>query len=142
MKGFLQVVPHLESLIQENGITLLKYFLDVSEAEQEKRFRQRINDPLRQGKLSPMDVESSQRWWDYSKAYGEMITATDSAHAPWWIAPTDEKERAWINCISRLLSQVPYEWIKFEKQELGKRQKRPDDFIPDSTQRRIVPAAG
>ena len=136
---FLELAPRFEAAIIESGTTLLKYFLDVSEEEQEKRFRQRIDDPLRQWKLSPMDVESYRRWWDYSKAYNEMIRATDTDYAPWWIVPSDDKKQARINCISHILSSIPYERVPFEEPKLGKRQKRPDDFVEDTTPRRIVP---
>ena len=94
---------------------MLKYFLDVSEDEQERRFRARVEDPLRQWKLSPMDVESYNRWWDYTRAYDEMIRATDTRHAPWWIVPSNDKKRARINCISHILSSIPYERVAFEK---------------------------
>ena len=136
---FLELAPRFEAAIIESGTTLLKYFLDVSEEEQEKRFRQRMDDPLRQWKLSPMDVESYRRWWDYSKAYDEMIRATDTDFAPWWIVPSDDKKQARINCISHILSSIPYERVPFEEPKLGKRQKRPDDFVEDTTPRRIVP---
>ena len=136
---FLELAPRFEAAIIESGTTLLKYFLDVSEEEQEKRFRQRMDDPLRQWKLSPMDVELYRRWWDYSKAYDEMIRATDTDFAPWWIVPSDDKKQARINCISHILSSIPYERVPFEEPKLGKRQKRPDDFVEDTTPRRIVP---
>jgi polyphosphate kinase 2 len=136
---FLTVTPAIERAIVDNGIILLKYFLDVSEAEQEKRFRQRIADPLRQWKLSPMDVESYRRWWDYSRAYDAMLDATDSAHAPWWIVPSDDKKRARVNCIAHILSRIPYEEIPFDKPELGKRRKRPKDFEASTRDRRLVP---
>lgn len=138
-KRFLELTPRFEAAIVEAGITLLKYFLDVSEEEQEKRFRQRIDDPVRQWKLSPMDVESYRRWWDYTKAYNEMIRATDTSHAPWWVVPSDDKKRARINCISHILSSIPYQRVPFEEPKLGKRQKRPDDFADDTTPRRVVP---
>ena len=118
---------------------ILKYFLDVSEEEQERRFRQRIDDPLRQWKLSPMDVESYRRWWDYTRAYDEMIRATDSRHAPWWIVPSNDKKRARINCISHILASIPYERVKFDEPKLGKRQKRPDDYEADTAPRNVVP---
>jgi polyphosphate kinase 2 len=138
-KRFLELTPRFEAAIVEAGITLLKYFLDVSEEEQEKRFRQRIDDPVRQWKLSPMDVESYRRWWDYTKAYNEMIRATDTSHAPWWVVPSDDKKRARINCISHILSSIPYQRVPFEEPKLGKRQKRPEDFADDTTPRRVVP---
>lgn len=138
-RRFLELTPRFEAAIVESGTTLLKYFLDVSEEEQEKRFRQRIDDPMRQWKLSPMDIESYRRWWDYSKAYNEMIRATDTDYAPWWIVPSNDKKQARINCISHILSSIPYERVPFEEPKLGKRQKRPDDFVDDTTARRIVP---
>jgi polyphosphate kinase 2 len=128
-KRFLEVAPRFEAAIVESGLMLLKYFLTVSEEEQDRRFRRRIEDPLRQWKLSPMDIESYRRWWDYSRAYDEMIQATDSLHAPWWIVPSDDKKRARINCISHILKSIPYEKVEFDEPELGKRQKRPNDFV-------------
>lgn len=135
----LELAPRVEAAIVENGIVLLKYFLSVSEDEQDRRFRRRIDDPLRQWKLSPMDVESYRRWWDYTRAYDEMIRMTDSGHAPWWIVPSDDKKHARINCISHILKSIPYERVKFEAPELGKRQKRPDDFVEDKSFRNVVP---
>jgi polyphosphate kinase 2 (PPK2 family) len=128
-KRFLELAPRFEAAIVESGIVLLKYFLTVSEEEQDRRFRRRIEDPLRQWKLSPMDIESYRRWWDYSRAYDEMIQATDNLHAPWWIVPSDDKKRARINCISHILKSIPYEKVEFDEPELGKRQKRPNDFV-------------
>ena len=138
-RRFLEVAPRFEAAIIESGITLLKYFLDVSEEEQEKRFRQRIDDPLRQWKLSPMDVESYRRWWDYTRAYNDIIRMTDTQHAPWWIVPSNNKEQARVNCISHILASIPYERVEFEAPKLGKRQKRPDDFADDKTPRNLVP---
>lgn len=138
-RRFLQEAPHLEALIVEFGITLLKYFLTVSEEEQERRFRRRITDPTRQWKLSPMDVELYRRWWDYSKAYDEMLRLTDTPHAPWWLVDSNDKEAARINCISHILSQIPYERVPYHKPKLGKRQSRPDDYTPDQTARNVVP---
>ncbi|WP_028747130.1 polyphosphate kinase 2 [Rhizobium mesoamericanum] len=140
VRRFLQVVPHLEGLIIESGVILLKYFLDVSEDEQERRFRQRIDDPVRQWKLSAMDLESYRRWWDYTKAYDEMISATGSPHAPWWIVNSDDKKSARINCITHLLKSIPYERVESDEPKLGKRQKRPDDYVADSIARNIVPS--
>ncbi len=140
VKRFLELVPHLEKVLVENGILLLKYFLDVSPEEQERRFKQRIDDPMRQWKLSPMDLESYRRWWDYTAAYNDMISATDSPHAPWWIVPSDDKKAARINCISHILASIPYERVDYDEPKLGKRQKRPDDFVEDSRARNVVPA--
>jgi polyphosphate kinase len=138
-RRFLELAPQFERAVVDSGITLLKYFLDVTEPEQERRFRQRIVDPLRQWKLSPMDLESYRRWWDYTQAYDEMIRMTDSPHAPWWIVPSDDKKRARINCISHLLGSIPYERVPFEKPRLGKRQKRPADFIETKSFFNAVP---
>ncbi|MCY1745276.1 polyphosphate kinase 2 [Ensifer sp. SL37] len=140
-RRFLELVPRFEAAIVESGIILIKYFLDVSEDEQERRFRQRIGDPLRQWKLSPMDIESYQRWWDFSGAYDEMIRMTDTEYSPWWIIRSDDKKRARINCISHMLSAIPYEKVKFDEPELGKRQKRPSDFVESPHVRRYVPSA-
>jgi hypothetical protein len=82
-----------------------------------------------------MDVESYRRWWDYSRAYDEMIRMTDTKHAPWWIVPSDDKKRARINCISHILSSIPYEKVPFDEPKLGKRQKRPDDYVEDTAPR-------
>ncbi|QRY70529.1 polyphosphate kinase 2 (plasmid) [Ensifer sp. PDNC004] len=139
-RRFLELAPRFEAAIVESGIILLKYFLDVSEDEQERRFRQRIGDPLRQWKLSPMDVESYQRWWDYSIAYDEMIRMTDTEYAPWWIVRSDDKKRARINCISHILSVIPYEKVKFDEPDLGKRQKRPNDYAESPHVRHYVPS--
>jgi polyphosphate kinase 2 len=139
-RRFLELCPRFEAALVESGITLLKYFLTVGEAEQERRFRRRIDDPLRQWKLSPMDLESYRRWWDYTAAYDEMIRMTDSAHAPWWIVPSDDKKAARINCITHLLKSIPYERLRFEEPTLGKRQKRPADLAEDTTARNVVPA--
>jgi polyphosphate kinase 2 len=136
---FLELAPRFEAAIVESGVILLKYFLTVSEAEQERRFKRRIDDPLRQWKLSPMDVESYQRWWDYTRAYDAMLRMTDTNHAPWWIVPSDDKKRARINCISHILRSIPYERLKFEAPDLGKRQKRPQNYVEDQSIRNVVP---
>ena len=136
---FLELVPQFESNLIESGIMLLKYFLDVSEPEQERRFRQRIDDPRRQWKLSPMDLESYRRWWDYTAAYSEMIRMSDSEHAPWWIVPSDDKKRARINCITHILESIPYERVPFKEPKLGKRQPRPKGFDADLVAPRKVP---
>ena len=141
-RRFLQLCPAFEAAIAESGIKLLKYFLTVGQEEQERRFQRRIDDPMRQWKLSPMDLESYQRWWDYSKAYDEMLRMTNTPHAPWWIVPSDDKKKAHINCISHILSAIPYEKVKFEEPKLGKRQKRPDDYVEDTTARNFVPDVG
>jgi polyphosphate kinase 2 len=139
VQNFLELIGPFERTLTRSGIILLKYFVDVSEEEQEKRFRARIDDPLRQWKLSPMDIESYRKWWDYSAAYDEMISRSDTEHAPWWIVPSDDKKKARINCISHILASIPYERVPFEKPDLGKRQKRPKDYKPSMLARNLVP---
>lgn len=123
-REFLQNAPSFEKYMVDAGIILIKYFFDVSQKEQERRFRKRLDDPMRQWKLSPMDVESYQRWHDYSDAYDRMVMATDTKHAPWYRVRADDKKRARLNCISHLLSQVEYDRLPYEKPNLGKRKKR------------------
>jgi polyphosphate kinase 2 (PPK2 family) len=120
-KRFLQLCPEIEGYVIEGGIILIKIWLEVGMDEQERRFLARINDPLRQWKLTPMDLESYRRWYDYSKARDLMLEATDSKHAPWYIVRTDDKRRARLNCISQILSRIPYKKIRHEKVKLPKR---------------------
>jgi len=118
---FLKLCPEIEQYVVEAGIILIKIWLEVGQEEQERRFDARINDPLRQWKLSPMDVESFQRWYDYSRARDVMLKATDTKHAPWYIVRTDDKRRGRLNCISHLLAQIPYKKVSREKVKLPKR---------------------
>jgi polyphosphate kinase 2 len=118
---FIQQVPGLESNIVNEGIILIKYWLDSSMKVQEKRFRERIDDPRKIWKLSPMDVASYNKWYDYSRARDDMLAATDSLHAPWYIVPADDKKKARLNCISHLLSKIPYEDVTGDRVELGER---------------------
>ncbi|BFM39978.1 polyphosphate kinase 2 [Synechocystis sp. LKSZ1] len=117
----LQYIPIVERAITESGILLVKYWLDTSIEEQEKRFKDRIDDPRKIWKLSPMDIESYQRWYDYSRARDAMLEATDKDYAPWYIVPANDKKRARLNCISHFLSLIPYEEMPKEKVNLGKR---------------------
>ncbi len=123
-KRFLELCPQIEGYIIEGGIFLIKVWLEVGLEEQERRFLARINDPLRQWKLSPMDLESYRRWYDYSKARDLMLEATDSKHAPWFIVRTDDKRRARLNCISHILSRIPYKKVRHEKVKLPKRSDK------------------
>ena len=107
-KRFLALCPQIEKYVVDGGTQLIKVWLEVSQDEQEKRFMARINDPLRHWKLSPMDLESYRRWYDYSRARDLMLAATDSKHAPWHIVRSDDKRRARLNCISHILSLIPY----------------------------------
>ena len=120
----MELCPDFEKYIIEGGIILLKYWLEVSNEEQERRFLARINDPVRQWKLSPMDLPSRERWYDYSRARDEMLKATDTSFAPWYILRSDDKKRARINCIAHVLSQIPYKAAPPPKIELPKRSKK------------------
>ncbi|MGD9545678.1 MAG: polyphosphate kinase 2 [Methylocystis sp.] len=120
-RQFLKICPEFELFIVDDGILLLKYWLEVSEEEQRRRFEARIDDPLRQWKLSPMDLYSRSRWFDYSRARDMMFEATDTESAPWNIVRSDDKRRARLNCISHLLDSIPYENVEREKAELPKR---------------------
>ena len=130
---FLRLTPPFERELVNNGIILLKYFLDVSQDEQRRRFEARIADPLKHWKLSPMDVESVRRWWDYTKAYQAMIAATDSPAAPWFVVPADDKRRARLNLIRHMLDQIPYRKVEPELPKMPKAQSRPkgmDNRLP------------
>jgi polyphosphate kinase 2 len=121
---FLQLCPQIEQYITEAGIILIKLWLEVGMEEQEKRFAARIDDPLRQWKLSPMDVESYQRWYDYSRARDMMLAATDSKHAPWRLVRSDDKRRARLNAISHVLASIPYKKVRHAKVKLPKRSMK------------------
>jgi polyphosphate kinase 2 (PPK2 family) len=108
-KRFLKVCPEFELHVVDDGILLVKFWLEVSDAEQKRRFEARINDPLRQWKLSPTDLCSRSRWFEYSRARDIMLEATDTEYAPWYIVPSDDKRRARLNCISHLLGLIRYE---------------------------------
>jgi polyphosphate kinase len=120
-REFLKLVPQVEKYVVDAGIRLLKIWLEVGQDEQERRFRARIDDPLRQWKLSPMDIESYRRWYDYSRARDMMLKATDSKHAPWHIVRSDDKRRARLNCIAHILRSIPYKKIAHAKVKLPKR---------------------
>ncbi len=115
---FLRSCPRFEEMLIQSGITLIKYWFSVSDEEQEKRFRDRINDPLRRWKFSPMDLESRTKWVEYSRAKDEMFSYTDTKISPWYVVNADDKRRARLNCISHLLSMIPYKEIVHEKVDL------------------------
>ena len=123
-KRFLEQCPEIERYIVDGGIQLIKYWLEVSDAEQKRRFEARIDDPLRQWKLSTMDLPSRKHWYDYSRARDMMLAATDSKHAPWYVLRSDDKRRARLNCIAHLLSLIPYESVPREKVKLPKRSEK------------------
>jgi len=139
-RRFLELCPLMEKYIVEAGILLFKFWLEVSNEEQERRFAARIEDPLRQWKLSPMDLPSRTRWYDYSRARDMMLDATDTKYAPWYIVRSDDKKRARLNCISHFLRLIPYEKIPREKVKLPKRSpKRAYDDQATLRGRRFVP---
>jgi polyphosphate kinase 2 len=121
---FLELCPEVEKYIVDGGIILIKLWLEVGMDEQERRFHARIEDPMRQWKLSPMDLESYRRWYDYSRARDLMLKATSSKHAPWYIVRSDDKRKARLNCITHLLKQIPYKRISGEKVRLPKRSDK------------------
>jgi polyphosphate kinase 2 len=123
-KRFLEMCPRAESWIVGSGIKLVKFWLEVSNGEQARRFKARIEDPLRQWKLSPVDLPSRSRWYDYSRARDMMLGATDTETAPWHIVRSDDKKRARLNCISHLLSLIPYKEAPREKVKLPDRSKK------------------
>lgn len=106
-RRFLELCPQVEKYVVEAGIVLIKFWLEVSNEEQERRFAARIEDLLRQWKLSPMDLPSRERWYEYSRACDQMLDVTDTEYAPWYIARSDDKKRARLNCITHLLSLIP-----------------------------------
>jgi polyphosphate kinase 2 len=125
---FITMVPVVErEMIVNNGIILRKYFLDVSQDEQRRRFEARIKDPVKHWKLSPMDTESVRRWWDYTVAYQRMIEATHTSWAPWYIVPADNKRRARLNLIRHLLDSIPYKKVDIDLPKIPKARRRPKD---------------
>jgi polyphosphate kinase 2 len=123
-RRFLENCPEAEKYMVDDGIILVKYWLEVGKKEQQRRFAARIDDPLRQWKLSPMDVESWSRWYDYSRARDLMLETTDTEHAPWYIVRSDDKKRARLNCIAHLLNVIPYRKVPRKKVKLPERSSR------------------
>lgn len=120
-RQFLAQCPIVEKYIVDGGIQIVKIWLEVSDEEQKRRFEARLHDPLRQWKLSPIDLPSRSKWFEYSRARDEMLAATDTKHAPWYILNSDDKRRARLNCIRHLLSLVPYTEVPREKVKVPKR---------------------
>jgi polyphosphate kinase 2 len=136
---FLRLVPPIEQHFVNSGIILLKYWLEVGNDEQKRRFEARIDDPMRQWKLSTMDLPSRERWYDYSRARDKMLDATDRDSSPWHIVRSDDKKRARLNCIADILSRIPYERIKKSKVKLPKRSKKNEyDDIASIEKRRWI----
>ena len=139
-REFLRSCPEFECMLVRSGITLIKYWFSVSDEEQERRFQQRIDDPTKRWKLSPMDLESRKRWVEYSKAKDEMFVYTDIAQAPWYVIESDSKKRARLNCIAHLLSVIPYEDLTPPPIVLPPRQANQDYVRPPITEQTFVPA--
>jgi polyphosphate kinase 2 len=136
-KRFLEMVPGVEQAMVDSGILLLKYWLEVGEAEQTKRLQARVDDPRKIWKLSDMDLKSYSRWYDYARARDEMFATTDTAWAPWYVVRTDDKRRGRLNLITHLLSQVPYEPLAPKNVKFPGRQKPRDYTEPDLSSRSI-----
>ncbi|HRW71064.1 polyphosphate kinase 2 [Ottowia sp.] len=135
LEEFFRTVPEFEKMLVRSGIQLIKYWFSISDEEQEIRFLGRIHDPLKQWKLSPMDLESRRRWEDYTRAKEDMLERTHIREAPWWVVPADDKKTARLNCISHLLAQIPYN-----------ETERPDVVLPprerhEDYERHPVPAS-
>jgi polyphosphate kinase 2 len=123
-KRFLELCPQIEKYLVEGGIILIKVWMEVGDDEQKKRFEARVEDPVRQWKLSPMDLPSLQRWYEYSRARDLMLKKTDTRSAPWYIVRSDDKRAARLNTIAHLLSQIPYKKVTEKKVKLPKRSSK------------------
>lgn len=136
---FLRSCPEFEKMLIRSGITLIKYWFSVSEEEQEKRFAERIEDPTKRWKFSDMDVISRNKWVEYSQAKDEMFSFTDTKQSPWYVVDSDDKRRARLNCISHLLSLIPYENMVTPKIELGPRKHSMGYVRPPIEEQTIIP---
>jgi polyphosphate kinase 2 len=137
---FLRSCPELERMLIRSGIILIKYYFSVSDEEQEKRFRARLEDPTKRWKLSPMDLESRARWVEYSRAKDEMFKYTDTKQSPWWVVNSDDKKRARLNTIHHLLSMIPYEDLTPPEMELPPRQPDKTGYVrPPITDQTFIP---
>lgn len=136
---FMRTCPDFERMLIRSGIVLIKYWFSVSDEEQEERFQSRIDDPTKNWKLSPMDIISRDKWLEYSKAKDEMFKYTDTKQSPWFVVPADNKKRARLNCISHLLSKIPYQEVEREKMVLDPRKKEEGYIRPPFSDQTIVP---
>jgi len=136
---FLRSCPNFETMLIRSGIILIKYWFSVSDKEQEKRFIQRINDPTRRWKISPMDVESRTKWVDYSKAKDEMFSYTDTKQSPWFVVEADDKRKARLNCICHLLSMIPYDDVPRESITLPPLERDKAYVRPPMSEQTFVP---
>jgi len=137
VQDFLKVVPNVEKAMLASGIILLKYWLEVSEKEQTRRLKARIDDGRKIWKLSPMDLKSYSKWYDYSRARDDMFAATDTPWAPWYVADSEDKKKVRLNIISHLLSRIPYEDVPREKIKLPERGKAKGYKDPDYSYKRV-----
>ena len=135
---FLRNAPIAENYIMQSGIILIKYWLEVSQEEQERRFQDRIRDGRKTWKLSSMDLEAHRRWYDYSRARDEMLAATDTVTSPWYVIQSDDKRRARLNCIAHLLSKIPYDEVPRKPVTLPKRQS-PNGYVEPVRAYHLVP---
>ena len=138
-REFLRSCPEFERMLVRSGIILIKYWFSVSDEEQERRFNNRINDPMRRWKLSPIDIEGRARWVEFSKAKDTLFAHTDIKQAPWYVVNADSKRAARLNCISHLLSMIPYEEVPWEEVELPERQDRTGYVRPPMSDQTFVP---
>jgi polyphosphate kinase 2 len=138
-REFLRACPLFEEMLVRSGIQLIKYWFSVNDAEQEKRFIERMHNPIKRWKLSPMDVESRERWVEYSKAKDRMLKHTDSKHAPWYIVDADDKKSARLNCIAHLLRLIPYQDLRLVDIELPPRQPDSGYKRPKKSSQHWVP---
>jgi polyphosphate kinase 2 len=137
---FLELCPIVEKFLVENGVVLIKFWLEVGNKEQERRFEARINDPLRQWKLSAMDLPSRAKWYEYSRARDAMLKATDTRISPWYIVRSDDKRRARLNCIAHLLKLIPHKKVERPKVKLpGRSRKQAYDDEATLARRKFVP---
>jgi polyphosphate kinase len=139
-EDFLESCPKYEKALIRDGFILIKYWFSISDEEQEKRFRQRIEDPARRWKISPMDLESRPRWVDYAKAKDKMFAHTDTKESPWFVVQADDKKRARLNCLAHFLSRIPYEDVTRKKLKIPPRQKDKGYKRPPINTQKFVPA--
>ena len=136
---FMRTCPDFERMLIRSGIVLIKYWFSVSDEEQEERFHSRNEDPTKRWKLSPIDIISRDKWLEYSKAKDEMFKYTDTKQSPWFVVPADNKKRARLNCISHLLSKIPYQEVEREKLVLAPRKKEEGYIRPPFSDQTFVP---
>jgi len=138
-REFLHACPLFEEMLTRSGVTLIKYWFSVNDEEQERRFQERMRNPIKRWKLSPMDIESRRHWVDYSKAKDEMFAHTDTKQVPWYVVNADDKKRARLNCIAHLLQQVPYQDMVPVEVELPPPQANEGYKRPKMSSQRFVP---